>query len=190
VGASAGGSGLVALGEVGVGNTTVAAALVAALLGAGVADVVGRGAGSDSAMVATKRRVVAEALWRWEAGGGDPLAEPLAVLRVLGGPEVAILAGVVLGAARVGAAIVLDGVTTSVAALVAVGIEPAASAHLVAGQRSREPAHPLVLDALGLEPLLDLRLRAGEGAGAAMAVSLLRAGLAVRADAARVAARA
>jgi nicotinate-nucleotide--dimethylbenzimidazole phosphoribosyltransferase len=75
---------------------------------------------------------------------------------------------------------------TGVAALVAVELEPAVGAHLVGGQRSREAGHPVVLEALGLEPVLDLRLRAGEGAGAAMAVTVLRAGLRIRAQAARV----
>ncbi len=81
--------------------------------------------------------------------------------------------------------IVLDGLATGVAALVAAEIEPAVAAHLIAGQRSRERAHPMVLDRLGLEPLLDLRLRAGEGVGAALAAQLLLSGLTLRATAAR-----
>ncbi|MEX5721150.1 nicotinate-nucleotide--dimethylbenzimidazole phosphoribosyltransferase, partial [Geodermatophilus maliterrae] len=102
------------------------------------------------------------------------------------GPELTVLAGVVLGAAEAGTAVVLDGFAVSVAALAAVLLEPGAQAGLVAGQRSRERGHDLVLQALGLEPLLDLRLRAGEGAGAALAAGLLLDGLRVRRTTARV----
>ena len=97
-----------------------------------------------------------------------------------------MLAGVVLGAAAAGTPVVLDGFAVSVAALAAVLLEPAAQACLVAGQRSRERGHELVLQALGLEPLLDLRLRAGEGAGAALAAGLLLDGLRIRRSTARV----
>lgn len=166
---------LVALGEVGIGNTTVAAALVCALLGLPVDDAVGLGAGADSDMLARKRAVVAGALERVVPG-----VTPLRVLAALGGPEFCLLAGVVLGAAESGATVVLDGLATSVAALVAVRLEPGAAAYLIAGQRSRERAHEAVLDHLGLEPLLDLRLRAGEGVGAALASSLVLAGLRTR----------
>ncbi|WP_448641675.1 5,6-dimethylbenzimidazole synthase [Geodermatophilus sp. URMC 63] len=173
--------GLTALGEVGVGNTTVAAALAAGLLGADPAEVTGLGAGADSDVLERKRAVVAAAVAR--AGGG---LDPARALAELGGPELAVLAGVVLGAAEAGTAVVLDGFAVSVAALAAVLLEPGAQACLVAGQRSRERGHDLVLQALGLEPLLDLRLRAGEGAGAALAAGLLLDGLRVRRSTARV----
>ena len=93
-----------------------------------------------------------------------------------------MLRGVVAGAARAGRVIVLDGLATSIAALAAVRAEPWIQAHLVAGQCSREPAHRAVLDELGLEPLLDLRIRSGEGVGAALAVGLLRDALMLRRD--------
>ena len=181
LGRALGGRGLVALGEVGMGNTTVAAALAAALLGLEPAAVVGLGAGADTAMLERKRSVVAAALDRTRAMHGDPLA----VLAALGGPELALLTGATLGAAAAGAPIVLDGLATSVAALVAVRQQPAVAAHLVAGQRSREPGHAPVLVALGLEPLLDLRLRAGEGAGACLASTLLFQALRIRRETAR-----
>jgi nicotinate-nucleotide--dimethylbenzimidazole phosphoribosyltransferase len=111
--------------------------------------------------------------------------DPLALLAQLGGGEVAVLVGVVLGAAAAGAPVMLDGLATSVAALLAVRVEPAVAAHLVAGHRSRESAHPAVLAALGLEPLLDLRLRAGEGVGACLATGMLRSALVARAKSAR-----
>ena len=103
-------------------------------------------------------------LWHGGAFAGRG-ADPMDLLSALGGGEIAVLAGVVLGAARSGAAVVLDGLAASVPALIAVEVEPAVAAHLVAGQRSREAGHQPVLQALGLEPVLDLRLRAGEGAG-------------------------
>lgn len=178
------GRGAVAVGEVGIGNTTVAAALAAALLDLDAPAVVGLGAGSDSAIVDRKLEVVAAALGRARGQAQAP-APPHFWLRAVGGPEIAYLTGVIEGVAATGGLVVLDGLATSVAALVAVSAEPAVAAHLVAGQRSRELAHPAVLGALGLEPLLDLRLRAGEGAGAALATGLLKAGLRVRSDTAR-----
>jgi nicotinate-nucleotide--dimethylbenzimidazole phosphoribosyltransferase len=170
---------LVALGEVGVGNTTVAAALSAALLGLGVSEAVGLGAGGDSATLERKRWVVEAALSRALARPGG-LGGPFDALAVLGGPEFVVLAGVVLGVAGRGGAIVLDGLATSVAALCAVRVEPGVAAHLVAGQRSREKAHSVVLEELGLEPLLDLRMRAGEGVGAVLSTQMLSSGLRLR----------
>ena len=108
--------------------------------------------------------------------------DPDEALRRLGGGEFSVLRGVVAGAARVGRVIVLDGLATSIAALAAVRAEPWIQAHLVAGQCSREPAHRAVLDELGVEPLLDLRIRSGEGVGAALAVGLLRDALMLRRD--------
>jgi nicotinate-nucleotide--dimethylbenzimidazole phosphoribosyltransferase len=183
LGAAAAAAGLVALGEVGVGNTTVAAGLAASLLGCPAADVVGLGSAADSEIVERKVAVVEAALQRAGQLGDDP-ADRLAAL---GGPELALLTGVVLGAARAGGVVVLDGLATSVCALLAVRGEPAVAAHLVAGQRSRERAHAAVLQRLGLEPLLDLRLRAGEGVGAVLAVELLLLGLRMRAGGARTA---
>lgn len=171
---------VVALGEVGVGNTTVAAALTVALLGLPVDDAVGLGSGADSAILTTKRDVVVNAVARWTSVGSPVGAADL--LAILGGPEFALLYGATLGAAAGGAVIVLDGLATSVAALVAVREHPAVAAHLVAGQRSRERAHAAVLQRLGLEPLLDLRLRSGEGVGASLATQLLRTGLTLRAQ--------
>lgn len=173
------GVGPVALGEVGIGNTTVAAAVAAALLGAQADEVVGRGSSADAEMLDRKRDVVTQALDRVGPVG------PSDALRRLGGGELAVLAGVVLGVAEAGGVVVLDGLATSVCALAAVRLEPAVAAHLVAGQRSREKAHALVLHELGLEPLLDLRIRAGEGVGAALATGLLKDALELRRRVAR-----
>jgi nicotinate-nucleotide--dimethylbenzimidazole phosphoribosyltransferase len=186
LGAESAAAGLVVLGEVGVGNTTVAAALACGLLDREPAEVVGLGAGADSAMLDRKREVVAAAVRRARGAHGTLTADPMLALAELGGPELAVLAGVTLGAAGGGAAVVLDGFAASLAGLVAVLVEPAAQACLVAGQRSRERGHELVLQQLGCEPLLDLRMRAGEGAGAALAAGLLLSGLRVRRETARV----
>lgn len=180
IGRDAAATGIVALGEVGIGNTTVAAALTCAVLGIAPAEAVGLGAGADHAIVRTKLAVVDDALRRVGTG-----RTPLQLLAQLSGPEFVVLTGVTLGCAHAGVPVVLDGLATSVAALLAVRIEPAAQAYLVAGQRSREAAHGMVLDELGLEPLLQLRLRAGEGVGACLASSLLLQGLATRAGTVR-----
>jgi nicotinate-nucleotide--dimethylbenzimidazole phosphoribosyltransferase len=178
--------GLIALGEIGIGNTTVAAALECALLDVEPDAAVGLGAGADSVMLDRKRDVVATALRRARRAHGSALGDPLVALAALGGPELAVLAGVVLGASATHAVVVLDGLVTSLAALVAAEAEPAVAACVVAGQRSRERGHELVLTHLGCEPLLDLRIRAGEGVGACLATTLLRQGLTVRAATARV----
>jgi nicotinate-nucleotide--dimethylbenzimidazole phosphoribosyltransferase len=173
-------AGPVALGEVGIGNTTVAAALAAALLAAPAEELVGRGVGADTAMVARKQDVVRQALARM--GGRLPPAGQLSrrdledLIGGIGGGEQAFLTGVCLGVADAGGLVVLDGLLTTVSALVAVRYRPEVQAHLVAGQVSAEPAHRRVLDALGLEPLLDLRLRAGEGVGAVLALSMITQG--------------
>ena len=177
--------GVVALGEVGIGNTTVAAALAAALLDLSADDTVGLGAGADSEMLLRKTDTIGRALARARRVHGDDLREPAVALQAVGGAEIAVLTGVVLGAAAAHAPIVLDGLATCTAALAAVRLQPAVAAHLVAGQRSRERAHTLVLTELGLEPLLDLRIRAGEGVGACLAVALLRTAGEARATTAR-----
>jgi nicotinate-nucleotide--dimethylbenzimidazole phosphoribosyltransferase len=176
---------IVVPGEVGIGNTTVAAALVAFRLGLTAQEAVGLGAGGDAATIERKRVVVTRALERARATHPD-LGDPLVALAALGGPEIAYLMGVILGAAAAQSLVVLDGLVTSSAALVAVALEPAVAAHLVAGQRSREQVHHAVLVHLGLEPLLSLRLRSGEGVGALLAAQLLRTAAALRAQTGRV----
>jgi nicotinate-nucleotide--dimethylbenzimidazole phosphoribosyltransferase len=158
------------LGEIGIGNTTTAAALACALTGAAPADAVGRGTGMDAAGLARKRAVVAAALERH----GGPL-EARAALAAVGGLELAALAGAALEAARLRLPVILDGYATAVAALAAVGLDAAVAEGLVASHRSAEPGHRLVLAELGLEPLLDLRLRLGEASGALLALPVIAA---------------
>jgi len=169
------GIGIVALGEMGIGNTTSAAALCAALLPADPASVCGRGTGLDDAGVARKVDVVGRAL---RANRPDR-ADALAVLAQLGGFEIALLCGLALGAAADRVVVVVDGFISAVAALVAARLAPDAVDRMVAAHLSPEPGHWLVLRALGLEPLLDLGLRLGEGSGAVLALPLLDASLAI-----------
>lgn len=186
LGRELGEKGLLVLGEVGVGNTTVAAALASALLRADLDDVVGLGAGADTAMLDRKRRVVASAVDRARRRNPHLHREPLTALAELGGPEIAVLAGAVLGAGDAKAPVILDGFAVSLAALVAFMLEPSVQANLIAGQRSRERGHELALEHPGLELLLDLRMRAGEGAGASFAAGMLLDGLKARRSTARV----
>jgi nicotinate-nucleotide--dimethylbenzimidazole phosphoribosyltransferase len=158
------------VGEIGIGNTASAAALTCLLTGADPERIVGRGTGLDAAGVDRKRAVVAAALARH---GGR--AEPLTALRSVAGPELTALAGAILAAAGHRLPVILDGFASSAAALAAVGIEPSAGEGLFAGHRSAEPGHVLVLAELGLEPLIDLRLRLGEASGAALALPLIEA---------------
>ncbi|TWP33845.1 5,6-dimethylbenzimidazole synthase [Leekyejoonella antrihumi] len=179
-------AGLVCLGEVGVGNTTVASCLLAAMLGLSPEDAIGLGSGADTAMLERKRDVVTASLARARTEHAERLRDPMTLTAALGGPEIALLVGVVLGAASRRAPIILDGLVTSVAALLAVRMQPAAQSMLIAGQCSRERGHQAVLTELGLEPLLQLRLRAGEGVGAALAAQLLLTAIGARATSAVV----
>ena len=177
---------IVVLGEIGIGNTTVAAALAAGQLGLAATEAVGLGAGGDTGTVERKRSTIDAALSRVGGIEGHRLSDPRRTMAALGGPEIAVLAGVVLGAVEAGSLVILDGLATSVAAVTAVQIEPATAFHLVAGQRSRERVHHLVLAHLGLEPLLDLRFRAGEGVGALLAAQMLVTAARARDSAGRV----
>jgi len=165
----------IGLGEMGIGNTTSASALAAVLLGIEPGLVCGRGTGLDDEGVARKAATVRRAL---EVNGVDP-ADPLSVLAALGGFEIAVLVGVALGCAVNRVVCVLDGFITGAAALVAARLAPDAVGVMVAAHRSTEPGHRIVLEALGLEPVLDLGLRLGEGSGAALALPVLRAAVAI-----------
>ena len=169
------GANVVALGDMGIGNTTSSAALAGALLGRAPADMCGPGTGLDAAGVAHKVSVVERMLAANPSAGADPLQ----ALAAVGGFEIGLLAGVALGAAAGRAVVVLDGFITSVAALVATRLEPELGGYLVASHRSPEPGHAAVLDALALDPLLELGLRLGEASGAALALPLLEAARAI-----------
>ena len=159
---------LLIIGELGIGNTTAAAAVAAAVVGGEAADWVGPGTGVTGDALDTKVRVVDDALRRVGA------CPPLESLREVGGAELAAIAGAVAAARRRRLPVVLDGfiVTAAVAPLAAV--EPGALQHCIAGHCSAEPGHRRLLDHLGLTPLLTLDLRLGEGSGALAAVPLIR----------------
>lgn len=169
------GAGLVGIGEMGIANTTSASALCAALLPAAPASVCGRGTGLDEAGVRHKVEIVACAL---AVNAVDP-ADALDALARLGGLEIGVLTGVVLGCAAEHRPVVLDGFITAAAALVAARLAPLSVGAMIASHRSPEPGHALVLESLGLEPLLDLSMRLGEGSGAALAIPLVRSAVAL-----------
>lgn len=164
----------VGTGEMGIGNTTAASALTAALTGGVPEAVTGRGTGVDDAAWARKVAVVRRAL---EVNRPDP-RDPLGVLAALGGLEIAGLVGVILAGAGRRVPVVLDGFIATAAALVAVRLRAEAREYLIAAHRSAEPGHRLLLETLGLAPYLDLGMRLGEGTGAALGIGLLRAALA------------
>lgn len=160
---------VLAVGEMGIGNTTAASAIVAALTGRPPAEVTGRGTGVDDPGLGRKVRAIEAAL---AAHRPNP-ADALGVLAAVGGLEIAGLVGAILAAAATRVPIVLDGFITGAAGLVAAVLAPNLAGRLIASHRSVEPGHVVVLGRLGLEPLLDLRLRLGEGSGAALAIPLL-----------------
>lgn len=174
----AAGAQLLLSGDLGIGNTTPAAALVAAGLGLRAHDVVGRGTGIDDAGLARKREVVARALRR----AGDRVRDPVDTLTALGSADLAATTGFLQAAAYAGVPVLLDGLVSVACALTAERLSPGTAAWCAAGHRSTEPAQSLALVALGLEPLLDLGLRLGEGSGAVAAVPLLRSAAALLSD--------
>jgi nicotinate-nucleotide--dimethylbenzimidazole phosphoribosyltransferase len=162
---------LLVAGDMGIGNTTPAACLISAFTGRLPEEITGRGTGIDDETLELKVNVVREAL---DHHAPDP-ADPLGVLARVGGLEHAALVGMILAGAVYGVPIVLDGVVSTSAALVAAALAPHSVAYLVAGHRSAEPGAGIALEHLELEPLLDLDLRLGEGTGGLLAVPLVRA---------------
>jgi nicotinate-nucleotide--dimethylbenzimidazole phosphoribosyltransferase len=179
----AAGAQLLISGDMGIGNTTPAAALVAAGLGLPATEVVGRGTGVDDAGLARKLDVVSAALLR----AGDRVDDPVDALAALGSADLAAATGFLLTAAEEGVPVLLDGLMAVACALTADRIAPGAAAWYAAGHRSTEPAQSLALSKLGLEPVLDLGLRLGEGSGAVAAVPVLRSAVAVLRDVALLA---
>jgi len=164
---------VVALGEMGIGNTTSASALAAALTGVPAAAVTGRGTGLDEDGWCHKVAVIERALTRHFPDRRGPV-DALEALMAVGGFEIAGLAGAAIEAASRRMLVVLDGFISTVAGLIASRLEPNALAYFVAAHRGVEPGHAVVLDGLGLVPLLDLELRLGEGSGAALALNVIQ----------------
>ncbi len=162
---------LIGTGDMGIGNTTAASAVTAALTASSVAAVTGRGTGVDDAALRHKIEVIERALAENQPHGSDPLE----VLRKVGGLEIAGLTGLIVGAAARRIPVVIDGFISTAAAAVACGIEPKVKDFIFAGHRSSEPGHSVLLEFIGQKPLLDLEMRLGEGTGAALAMTIIEA---------------
>ncbi len=176
--AIAGGADLLALGEMGIGNTTIAAAIYHALYGGEAADWVGRGTGVNDEGLARKIDAVKKAV----ALHKDHLDDPFEVLRRLGGREIAAMLGAILAARMERTPVLLDGYVVCAAAAVLHALDPASIDHCLAGHVSAEGAHAKVLAKLGKKPLLDLGMRLGEGSGAAVAIGVVKAAVACHRD--------
>ena len=168
--AVASGAACLLTGDMGIGNTTPSAAIIAAITGRPPAEVTGRGAGADDVVLARKIEVIEHALERVQSTAGT-----LTLLEEVGGLEIAALAGFIVGGAAAEVPVLIDGVIAAAAALVAVSLCPDAREYLFAGHRSVEPGSGAALAHLGLDPLLDLDLRLGEGSGATLALPVLQA---------------
>ncbi|WP_125557993.1 nicotinate-nucleotide--dimethylbenzimidazole phosphoribosyltransferase [Pseudoalteromonas rubra] len=168
------GSNVFALGEMGIGNTTAAAAIFSALSGLTGAETVGRGTGVSAEVVEKKQQLIDQALLLH----GDALDDPREVLRRLGGFEICQMVGAMLEIARAQKVILVDGFIATAAAMLACRIEPASQDYMVFAHCSGEQGHRRMLNELNAEPLLDLNMRLGEGSGAAMALPLCQSALA------------
>jgi nicotinate-nucleotide--dimethylbenzimidazole phosphoribosyltransferase len=171
--AVAGAPDLLCIGEMGIGNTTVAAAIYAALFGGSGADWVGRGAGVDDAGLARKADVVDRAL----ALHKDAIGDPLAVLARLGGREIAAMLGALIAARQQKVPVIVDGFVATSAAAIAHAVNPASIDHCLFAHVSAESAHTKALQQLGRPALLDLGMRLGEGSGAALVAVLAKTAL-------------
>ena len=163
---------ILVLGEMGIGNSTVAAALSAAIFGGDARDWVGPGTGSDADGIACKARVVEEGLAR------HGRKTPLEKLAALGGREQAAICGAVIAARESRLPVILDGYICTAATAPLHAVDPELLAHCLIGHRSSEPGHRKLVDALGKDPVLDFSMRLGEGTGAALALGILRGALA------------
>ena len=168
----AGPADIVLFGEMGIGNTTSAAAVAAALLAKAPADIAGAGTGLDGKGIAHKVKVIETGLARH--GLGHASVDPHRVLAAVGGLEIAALAGAIIAAAQAGRPVLVDGFIVTVAALAATRLNPTCKPWLIYSHRSAEQGHATVLAALDARPVLDLNLRLGEGSGAATALAVLR----------------
>jgi nicotinate-nucleotide--dimethylbenzimidazole phosphoribosyltransferase len=161
---------ILAVGEMGIGNTSAASAIIAAITGKPIEEVTGRGTGISEGQYRHKVNVIQRALDVNQPIDGDVLAK-------VGGFEIGTMVGLMLGAASKRIPVIIDGLISTSAALVAAQIEPAIAGYLIPGHCSVEPGHRIALDWLGLRPLLDLELRLGEGTGAVLAIPLIEAAM-------------
>ena len=164
------GADILTLGEMGIGNTTSASAVIAAITGRTAAEVTGRGTGVDDATLARKIEVIEAGLKKHAPANVDTLAK-------VGGYEIGAMAGAMLQAASERVPVIIDGVICTASALIAHQINPDVTNYLIAGHRGAEPGHIIALEYLGLDPLLQLELRLGEGTGAVLALPIVEAAM-------------
>jgi len=162
---------LLATGEMGIGNTTPSSAILAVYSHADLSTIVGPGVGLNDAGVQRKIKAIKTALIVNQPDAADPIE----VLAKVGGLELAAMAGLILGSALRQVPVVLDGFISGAAALIACKIAPQVKDYIIASHLSEEPGHKLVLDTIGLEPMLRMRMRLGEGTGAALAFNIIEA---------------
>lgn len=178
--AKAKGYALVGAGEMGIGNTTAASAITAVLTRKPVAMVTGKGTGVGATALARKQEVIEAAIERhFPVLNGDMPADPFDILCCVGGLEIAAMVGLILGAAREGIAVVVDGFISTAAAAIAYAVEPRVQGYLFAGHLSEEPGHKALLEFLDLQPILTLGMRLGEGSGAVLAMPVIDAAMAI-----------
>jgi nicotinate-nucleotide--dimethylbenzimidazole phosphoribosyltransferase len=172
------GHSLVAVGEMGIGNTTAASAITSLLTRRPADLITGKGTGLDTEALKHKCRII-EVVSRKYFGesGSDAWRDPLDVLRIVGGLEIAAMTGFILGVARHGVAVVVDGFISTAAAAIAFALVPAVRGYLFAGHKSEEPGHQALLDYLELKPILTLNMRLGEGTGAVLAMPILESAM-------------
>jgi len=164
---------MLAVGEMGIGNSTAASAITAALTGKAPSLVTGNGTGVQGAALEHKRAVIEAILTRHAFSTGTPSSDPLRVLRCVGGFEIATMAGMILNCARHRILMVIDGFIATSAAAVACALQPKLRECLFAGHQSHEPGHRVLLEHLNLRPILQLNMRLGEGTGAALAFHII-----------------
>jgi nicotinate-nucleotide--dimethylbenzimidazole phosphoribosyltransferase len=176
--ANAKGHTLLAVGEMGIGNTTAASAITAVLAGKPVNLVTGKGTGLGTRVLAHKQRIIEAIIEKHRAAmGPSSKPAPLDVLRCVGGLEIAAMTAFMLGAAKNGIAIVADGFISTAAAAIAFALEPQVRGYLFAGHQSEEPGHKILLEYVGLRPILSLNMRLGEGTGAVLAMSIIESAM-------------
>ena len=175
--AAAQGRSLIALGEMGIGNTSAATAITAALSGKAVSALTGRGTGLDAPRCVRKAQIIAGALHLHFGDFASSRPDPLDVLHCVGGLEIAAITGAVLGAAAKRIAVVIDGFICTAGAAIACAIAPDARFGIIAGHLSQEPGHRVLLETMGVKPVLQLDMRLGEGTGAVLTFPLIESAI-------------
>jgi nicotinate-nucleotide--dimethylbenzimidazole phosphoribosyltransferase len=169
---------LLAVGEMGIGNTTAASAITSALTNTSAAVVTGRGTGLNLQARAHKQKVIEAVLHKhFAADGSNATTQPLKILRCVGGLEIAAMTGLILGAAQQEIPLLVDGFISTAAAAIAFAIAPQVRSYLFAGHQSEEPGHRVLLEYIGLRPILSLNMRLGEGTGAVLAVPIVESAM-------------